>query len=206
LDHPGNFCIADPALLDRVGMPGMRNSDHGGTQGMKRWLFNIVCGLSLLLLVATVALWVQSCSKPAVIYCKNGSFAVASIRGECCLLAPVICHDLGWPSPSDNELVEQFGSAAVSDNDLWFPTNIQARVLDRWVREQCRVLPLGIAIPRNLVPFPPSCVVPYWVLSSLLAIKPIWSLARWRKTRRGVRAAAAFPVAVAAPQQSKQTG
>ena len=62
----------------------MRNGDSNGDKSVKRWIFNILCGLSLLLCAATVGLWVRSYRLPERFWIIHGpvSWSFATVDGS----------------------------------------------------------------------------------------------------------------------------
>ena len=151
---------------------------------MRRRLFNLVAGLSLLAWVAVVGLWVQSYLAPGI---YGGKYGLGSMCGRFIVLSPYLMDDfgLGW----DAKIAEVMGippSLAVPPPprfvrfDLWV-----ARIGVRAAESNCRMV-LGFGLPLGTNPLARSCIIPYWLPALLFAALPAWwMMRRPRRVRAG---------------------
>ena len=141
---------------------------------MRRRLFNIVAGLSLLAWVAVVGLWVQSYRHSSVFVAADAHKAVASIHGRLVIVSPKYYMD-DFEIPASVARPEfQF------DMDPW-----EVKLLVRATAAECRMLPLGIGVPRYFHSFPSTWILPYWLLGMIFGVLPgAWLAKRWGRRRK----------------------
>jgi hypothetical protein len=155
---------------------------------MRRWTFHLVAGVSLLLLLTTLAMWVMSYATRSQIY-RNRDFAKRDAN-SCYTLVPVNGSfvylqewvDHGFASSGKREVVR------------WKWENLPPRLGVPWTPE---LLPHHFAgfgyDSRSSLPSESyirrvrTVCVPAWSQSLLLAILPTCWIIRQRRTRRRLR-------------------